>query len=106
MEDEDPQGRLAENDRQSRQQPRHAQAGGCGDALFPDQPLVIGSITKTFTASLILQLIHEGRLALDAPVVDYLPDEPGLEGVTVRELLSHTSGLADLYVPLSVSLLS
>ncbi len=74
--------------------------------LTTDQPLVIGSITKTFTASLILQLIHEGRLALDAPVVDYLPDEPGLEGVTVRELLSHTSGLADLYVPLSESLLS
>jgi D-alanyl-D-alanine carboxypeptidase len=74
--------------------------------LTADQPLVIGSITKTFTASLILQLIHEGRLALDAPVVDYLPDEPGLEGVTVRELLSHTSGLADLYVPLSESLLT
>jgi D-alanyl-D-alanine carboxypeptidase len=74
--------------------------------LTADQPLVIGSITKTFTASLILQLIHEGRLALDAQVSDYLPDEPGLDGITVRELLSHTSGLADLYVPLSESLLT
>lgn len=74
--------------------------------LTPDQPQVIGSITKTFTATLILQLAEEGRLSLDAPVSEYLSNEPALAGITVRELLNHTSGLADLYYPLVDSLLS
>ncbi len=51
-----------------------------------------GSITKTFAATVALQLVGEGKLALDAPVVRYLP---GLidSRITVRDLLQHTSGL-------------
>jgi len=53
-----------------------------------------GSITKTFVAAIVLQLAAEGRLDLDAPVASWLP---GLvpRGVTIRQLLSHRSGLAD-----------
>ncbi|MFI6318880.1 serine hydrolase domain-containing protein [Nonomuraea sp. NPDC050556] len=52
-----------------------------------------GSVVKPFTATLVLQLVAEGKVALDAPVADYLPDL-GLDGrITVRMLLQHTSGL-------------
>lgn len=56
----------------------------------------IYSISKQFTAALVLRLVEQGRVALDAPVGRYLPqwfaDEPGLK---VRHLLSHTSGLSN-----------
>ncbi|MFD4439434.1 serine hydrolase domain-containing protein [Nocardia sp. NPDC058519] len=53
----------------------------------------IASNTKTFTAALVLQLVAEGKIGLDVPVVDYLP-EFGLDGrITVRMLLQHTSGV-------------
>ncbi|MFI7130134.1 serine hydrolase domain-containing protein [Nonomuraea sp. NPDC050153] len=52
-----------------------------------------GSVTKTFTATLVLQLVAEGKITLDAPVAGYLP-ELGLDRrITVRMLLQHTSGL-------------
>ncbi|MDH6144201.1 D-alanyl-D-alanine carboxypeptidase [Kitasatospora sp. GP30] len=53
----------------------------------------IGSNTKTFTATVVLQLVAEGTIGLDAPVADYLP-EFGLDPrITVRMLLQHTSGV-------------
>ncbi|MFD6160591.1 serine hydrolase domain-containing protein [Nocardia sp. NPDC060256] len=53
----------------------------------------IGSNTKTFTATLVLQLVAEGTIELDAPAADYLP-EFGLDRrITVRMLLQHTSGI-------------
>ncbi|ARF59162.1 alkaline D-peptidase [Streptomyces gilvosporeus] len=53
----------------------------------------IGSTTKTFTATLVLQLVAEGKIGLDAPVAHYLP-KLGLDRrITVRMLLQHTSGL-------------
>ncbi|GGV26585.1 hydrolase [Actinomadura cremea] len=61
----------------------------------------VGSITKTFVATAILQQVEAGRIELDAPVGRYLPDVvPGERGerVTVRMLLNHTSGIGD-YVP-------
>ncbi|MEU3522645.1 serine hydrolase domain-containing protein [Streptomyces sp. NPDC038707] len=59
-----------------------------------------GSVTKTFTATVVLQLAAEGRLSLDAPVERYLPGlirAGGHDGrrITVRHLLRHTSGLPD-----------
>ncbi|GAA1516542.1 serine hydrolase domain-containing protein [Kribbella lupini] len=50
-----------------------------------------GSITKTFTAVVVLQLVAEGQLRLDEPVTQWLPGVP--EDVTLRQLLNHTSGL-------------
>ncbi|WP_404955678.1 serine hydrolase domain-containing protein [Streptomyces sp. 147326] len=57
-----------------------------------------GSNTKTFTATVVLQLVGEGRVVLDAPVEQYLPNllrGKGIDGrsITVRQLLQHTSGL-------------
>ena len=54
----------------------------------------IGSITKTFVATVVLQLVAEGRLTLDGPLARWLP---GLvpAGITVRQLLAHRSGLFD-----------
>jgi len=58
----------------------------------------VGSITKTFVATTVLQLQAEGRLRLDTPIGAYLPDVvPGTLGrqVSVRMLLNHTSGIGD-----------
>ena len=63
-------------------------------------PFAIASVTKTFTAALVLQLVEEGRIDLDAAVNDYLPDVTIARGVSVRQLLSHTSGIADLLAPM------
>ncbi|HEY0673632.1 MAG TPA: serine hydrolase domain-containing protein, partial [Longimicrobiales bacterium] len=54
------------------------------------------SITKQFTAAAVLKLVEEGRVELDAPITRYLPDAP-VQGhsITVRQLLSHTAGIAD-----------
>lgn len=57
-----------------------------------------GSNTKAFTATVVLQLVGEGRVTLDAPIEEYLPDlvrGEGIDGrrITVRQLLQHTSGL-------------
>jgi D-alanyl-D-alanine carboxypeptidase len=65
----------------------------------------VGSITKTFVATTILQLVGEHRVDLDAPIASYLPDVlPGELGgqVTVRMLLNHTSGVGD-YAPVLVA---
>jgi CubicO group peptidase (beta-lactamase class C family) len=62
------------------------------DTLFQ-----IGSIGKTFTATLVMRLVEEGKLELDVPVRDYLPDfrlsdEQAAAGATIRHLLTHTGG--------------
>jgi CubicO group peptidase (beta-lactamase class C family) len=63
----------------------------------PQTRFQIGSLTKQFTASLILQLVQEGRLDLDAPLSTYLPDYRSDSGgrITIRQLLSHTAGVPD-----------
>jgi CubicO group peptidase (beta-lactamase class C family) len=74
---------------------------GRGAPVTPRTPFRVGSLTKSFTAAAVLQLVDAGRVALDAPVRDYLPDvataDPGR--ITVRHLLNQTSGLADSAVP-------
>lgn len=58
----------------------------------------VASITKMATALATLVLCEEGLLSLDSPVAGYMPDGkdlPELQGVTLRHLLSHTSGLSD-----------
>lgn len=55
----------------------------------------IASNTKMFTATVVLQLAGEGRVGLDAPLSAYLPDLDGVDGITVRHALQHTSGLVD-----------
>ena len=65
---------------------------------IPNQPNTkhrLGSITKQFTAMLILQLVAEGKLDLQAPITTYLSDYPKASGdiITSHHLLTHTSGI-------------
>ena len=53
----------------------------------------IGSTTKTFTATVVLQLVAEGKVGLDAPAAGYLPGLGLDPRITVRMLLQHTSGV-------------
>lgn len=78
-------------------------AFGLADRAFAvpvteDTRFRVASITKMFASVLILQLQEEGKLDLDERVGRYLPDLPGEAGarVTLRQLLNHTSGLAQL----------
>ncbi|WTT36734.1 beta-lactamase family protein [Kitasatospora sp. NBC_00085] len=69
-----------------------------GSKVPTDGQVRIGSNTKTFTAVVVLQLVGEGRIGLDATVDTYLPGlvrGEGIDGsrITVRQLLQHTSGL-------------
>lgn len=61
----------------------------------PDTKFRLGSITKQFTATLILQLVEQGKIRLDGKVSDYLPDYRKDTGakITIHHLLSHTSGV-------------
>jgi CubicO group peptidase (beta-lactamase class C family) len=61
----------------------------------PDTKFRLGSITKQFTSMLIMQQVEKGTIRLDASVVTYLPDYPKPQGekVTIRHLLTHTSGI-------------
>lgn len=68
-----------------------------GVEATPDSVFQIGSITKVWTATLVLQLVDEGRVELDAPVRRYLPefrlaDDSAAAAITPRQLLSHTAG--------------
>ncbi|NYI08209.1 serine hydrolase domain-containing protein [Allostreptomyces psammosilenae] len=65
-----------------------------GRAVDPAGRYRAASVTKTFVATVVLQLVAEGRLGLDDPVADHLPGLlPYPEPITVRQLLQHTSGL-------------
>jgi CubicO group peptidase (beta-lactamase class C family) len=77
-----------------------------GAAMLPDDQFAIDSIAKTMTATIVMELVEEGRLALDDPIGRYLPrslmdglhviDGRSYSGlVTVRHLLNHSSGIPD-----------
>lgn len=71
---------------------------GRGDRpVTPLTPFVIGSLTKTFVAALVLRLQEEGRLTIDQPIATWLPDYPLANRITVRMLLSHRSGIYDYF---------
>ena len=61
----------------------------------PDTVFLVGSVSKQFTSMLILQMVQEGKIELDAPVGRYLPDFPEDKGqvITIHQLLCHISGL-------------
>jgi|CXWL01.1.fsa_nt_gi D-alanyl-D-alanine carboxypeptidase len=71
-----------------------------GRPMAPDDPYFQGSIAKTYTAVTVLRLAEEGKLSLEDRLTSYFPDFPGGEKVTLRHLLTHTSGLKDFYMHL------
>jgi D-alanyl-D-alanine carboxypeptidase len=66
-----------------------------GAPLRTDMQFKIASQTKTFTADLILQLAGEHKLSLDDHISRWVAGVPNGDAITIRELLNHTSGLAD-----------
>ncbi|TFZ44526.1 class A beta-lactamase-related serine hydrolase [Stenotrophomonas maltophilia] len=71
-----------------------------GIPVGADTQFRLASSNKMFTAVAILQLVQEGKLSLDDTIGKYLPDYPNravANSVTVRQLLSHTSGLGDFF---------
>ncbi|MBS3784359.1 MAG: beta-lactamase family protein, partial [Anaerolineae bacterium] len=79
-----------------------------GEAPSPQTPFLIGSLTKSFTAVAVMQLVEAGEIDLDAPVQRYLPwlrtaDARAAAQITVRHLLNQTSSLstASGWIPLA-----
>jgi CubicO group peptidase (beta-lactamase class C family) len=75
-------------------------ADSAGHAVTPQTPFRIGSISKTFTALAVMQLVEAGKIDLDAPVQRYLPwwhvaDVEASAQITVHQLLMMSSGLTD-----------
>lgn len=72
-------------------------------AAKPAMRYSIGSISKQFTAAAVLMLAEQGKLSLDDPVARFVPDLTRAKEVTIRQVLSHTSGYQDYwpqdYVP-------
>jgi len=74
-----------------------------GLAITPQTMMPIASLSKSFTAMAVMQLVDTGKVRLDAPVREYLADftlaDPRAARITVRQLLNHTSGMADATFP-------
>jgi D-alanyl-D-alanine carboxypeptidase len=69
----------------------------------PETIFQSGSVGKMFTAALVLKLADDGLFSLDDPVHKHLPGTPpAWEKITIRQLLTHTSGLADPYAKLDL----
>src|SRR6478735_11692157 len=70
---------------------------GTGVEATADSVFQIGSITKLWTSTLVMQLVDEGKVDLDVPIRTYLPDfriadEQAAAEITTRQLLCHTAG--------------
>jgi len=80
----------------------YGRADPSGRAVTPETPFLIGSITKSFTALAVMQLADAGKVDLDASIQRYIPwfrvaDPQASAQMTVRQLLTMTSGLPQLY---------
>ena len=67
-----------------------------GRPMTADLQAPIGSITKSFTATIALQLVGEGKLSLDDAIDRWYPEIPEAAAITIRMLLNHSSGLPDI----------
>jgi D-alanyl-D-alanine carboxypeptidase len=65
--------------------------------VTPETAFAVGSISKTFLAVLVLDLVDEGKVRLEAPAREYVPNLPIDSTITIRQLLDHTSGLYDFF---------
>ncbi|WP_017593030.1 serine hydrolase domain-containing protein [Nocardiopsis potens] len=74
-----------------------------GDPVTADTPMAMASVSKSFTAAAVLQLVEAGEVDLDEPVRTYLPEfemaDPRAERITVLQLLDQTSGMSDTTFP-------
>src|SRR5450432_2517280 len=66
--------------------------------MAPQMVFHSGSLAKAFTATAVMMLVEEGKIGLDDKISKYLPDAPTQwNEVTIRRLLSHTSGIRDYF---------
>ena len=75
------------------------EADSSGRTVTPQTPFYLASVSKSFTALAVMQLVEAGQIDLDAPVQEYLPwfelaDKGAAARITVRNLLNHTSGIS------------
>jgi CubicO group peptidase (beta-lactamase class C family) len=64
--------------------------------VTPETIFQSGSVGKQFTSTLVMMLAEEGKIGIDDPISKYLPDAPEIwKGITVRHLLTHTSGISN-----------
>jgi len=70
-----------------------SEPGESGTPIDPNEPLNVGSVTKTFVAVVALQLMQEGKLQLDQKLDHWFPAVPQAGRIRLRDLLRHTSGL-------------
>jgi D-alanyl-D-alanine carboxypeptidase len=70
-------------------------ADAAGAPMTPDMHVRIASVTKTFTANAVLDLVAQDRLALDARLAEFVPDIPNGETITIRDLLAMRGGVYD-----------
>jgi D-alanyl-D-alanine carboxypeptidase len=73
----------------------HTYVSGDRATVKPDSLFRIASVTKTYVSALVLTLAQDGELDLEDAASAYIGDFPDLDGVTIRMLLNHTSGLFD-----------
>jgi CubicO group peptidase (beta-lactamase class C family) len=67
-----------------------------GVAIGPHEVMRLGSVTKAFTGVRIKMLIEEGKLGYDTPISRFFPDFPKADAITIRHLLTHTSGMPEM----------
>ena len=84
----------------TRDRVRHIDAVGhasikAATPMRPDSLMWVASMTKPITATAIMMLADEGKLRVDDPVAKHLPEFASLDNITLKHLLTHTSGLAD-----------
>lgn len=70
-------------------------SGNYGQCESSDIPFLLGSVSKSFTAVCIMQLVEQQKISLNAPISDYLSDAADGDKITVSQLLNHTSGLGE-----------
>lgn len=66
-----------------------------GDCESTDTPFLLGSVSKSFTALSIMQLVEQGKIDLNEKLSDYLPNAKDGNKITVLQLINHTSGLGE-----------
>lgn len=91
---------IVEFDRNGVTAERYFGVDGHNNPITRDTPFIWGSISKSFTAVLIMQLAEQGTISLDDPITKYFPEFEGTafgnNGATITNMLQHTSGLTAL----------
>ena len=73
----------------------HRGQGNGQENVGPDSRYRVGSVSKLFTAVMVMQEVEKGRLSLDGRLAAFFPQIPGADSIRIRQLLNHSSGLTN-----------